>query len=157
MKRLYLQEVATRDGFQNEKTFIDTEQKIALIDELSQCGYAKIEVTSFTSPKAIPALRDAEAVMAGIHRQKGVEYTVLVPNVRGAERALGCGIDEANLVMSVSEPHNRSNLRMTRDAAEKAVLQNAKKQRILNIMAEKEDENLKGASLEDLRQMLAEL
>lgn len=115
MKRLYLQEVATRDGFQNEKTFIDTEQKIALIDELSQCGYAKIEVTSFTSPKAIPALRDAEAVMAGIRRQKGVEYTVLVPNVRGAERALGCGIDEANLVMSVSEPHNRSNLRMTRE------------------------------------------
>ncbi|WP_338570068.1 hydroxymethylglutaryl-CoA lyase [Pseudomonas canadensis] len=115
MKRLYLQEVATRDGFQNEKTFIDTKQKIALIDELSQCGYAKIEVTSFTSPKAIPALRDAEAVMAGIQRQKGVEYTVLVPNVRGAERALGCGIDEANLVMSVSEPHNRSNLRMTRE------------------------------------------
>ena len=115
MKRLFLQEVATRDGFQNEKTFIETEQKIALIDELSLCGYAKIEVTSFTSPKAIPALRDAEAVMAGIKRQPGVEYTVLVPNVRGAERALGCGIDEANLVMSVSEPHNRSNLRMTRE------------------------------------------
>ncbi|MEX6664292.1 hydroxymethylglutaryl-CoA lyase [Pseudomonas sp. W2-17] len=115
MKRLYMQEVATRDGFQNEKTFIETEDKIALIDELSRCGYAKIEVTSFTSPKAIPALRDAEAVMAGIHRHPGVEYTVLVPNVRGAERALGCGIDEANLVMSVSEPHNRSNLRMTRE------------------------------------------
>lgn len=115
MKRLFMQEVATRDGFQNEKTFIQTGDKIALINELSQCGYAKIEVTSFTSPKAIPALRDAEAVMAGIARQPGVEYTVLVPNVRGAERALGCGIDEANLVMSVSEPHNRSNLRMTRE------------------------------------------
>lgn len=115
MKRLFMQEVATRDGFQNEKTFIQTDDKIALINELSQCGYAKIEVTSFTSPKAIPALRDAEAVMAGIARQPGVEYTVLVPNVRGAERALGCGIDEANLVMSVSEPHNRSNLRMTRE------------------------------------------
>lgn len=115
MKRLFMQEVATRDGFQNEKTFIETRQKIALIDELSLCGYAKIEVTSFTSPKAIPALRDAEAVMAGIKRQPGVEYTVLVPNIRGAERALGCGIDEANLVMSVSEPHNRSNLRMTRE------------------------------------------
>jgi isopropylmalate/homocitrate/citramalate synthase len=115
MKRLFMQEVATRDGFQNEKTFIETEHKIALIDELSQCGYAKIEVTSFTSPKAIPALRDAEAVMAGIRRQPGVEYTVLVPNVRGAERALGCGMDEANLVMSVSESHNRSNLRMTRE------------------------------------------
>lgn len=115
MKRLFMQEVATRDGFQNEKTFIETDDKIALIDALSECGYAKIEVTSFTSPKAIPALRDAEAVMAGITRRPGVEYTVLVPNVRGAERALGCGIDEANLVMSVSEPHNRSNLRMTRE------------------------------------------
>ncbi|WP_397452806.1 hydroxymethylglutaryl-CoA lyase [Pseudomonas sp. NA-150] len=115
MKRLFMQEVATRDGFQNEKTFIETEDKISLIDALSQCGYAKIEVTSFTSPKAIPALRDAEAVMAGIRRQPGVEYTVLVPNVRGAERALGCAINEANLVMSVSESHNRSNLRMTRE------------------------------------------
>ncbi|WP_060484169.1 hydroxymethylglutaryl-CoA lyase [Pseudomonas sp. NBRC 111123] len=115
MKRLYLQEVATRDGFQNEATFIDTADKIAMVDALSRCGFAKIEVTSFTSPKAIPALRDAEAVMHGIRRHPGVEYTVLVPNVRGAERALGCGIDEANLVMSVSEPHNRSNLRMTRE------------------------------------------
>lgn len=115
MKRLFMQEVATRDGFQNEKNFIQTDDKISLINELSQCGYTKIEVTSFTSPKAIPALRDAEAVMAGIARQPGVEYTVLVPNVRGAERALGCGIDEANLVMSVSEPHNHSNLRMTRE------------------------------------------
>ncbi|OQR31846.1 hydroxymethylglutaryl-CoA lyase [Pseudomonas sp. Bc-h] len=115
MKRLFMQEVATRDGFQNEKTFVETCDKIALIDALSLCGYAKIEITSFTSPKAIPALRDAEAVMAGIRRQPGVEYTVLVPNVRGAERALGCAIDEANLVMSVSEPHNRSNLRMTRE------------------------------------------
>ncbi len=115
MKRLYMQEVATRDGFQNEPTFIETADKISMVDALSQCGYAKIEVTSFTSPKAIPALRDAEAVMLGIKRQPGVEYTVLVPNVRGAERALGCGVDEANLVMSVSEPHNRSNLRMTRE------------------------------------------
>lgn len=115
MKRLFMQEVATRDGFQNESVFIETEAKIALVNELSECGYAKIEVTSFTSPKAIPSLRDAEAVMQGITRKPGVEYTVLVPNVRGAERALGCGIDEANLVMSVSEPHNRSNLRMTRE------------------------------------------
>lgn len=115
MKRLYMQEVATRDGFQNESTFIETAHKIAVIDALSKCGYSKIEVTSFTSPKAIPSLRDAEAVMQGITRQPGVEYTVLVPNLRGAERALSCGVDEANLVMSVSEPHNRSNLRMTRE------------------------------------------
>jgi len=114
-KRLYINEVATRDGFQNEAAFIDTDDKIALIDRLSACGYAKIEVTSFTSPKAIPALRDAEAVMHGIVRVPGVVYTVLVPNVRGAERALSCNVDEVNLVMSVSESHNRANLRMTRE------------------------------------------
>lgn len=114
-KRLYLNEVATRDGFQNEAAFIDTDDKIALIDRLSACGYAKIEATSFTSPKAIPALRDAEAVMHNIARAPGVVYTVLVPNVRGAERALSCNVDEVNLVMSVSESHNRANLRMTRE------------------------------------------
>jgi len=110
-----MQEVATRDGFQNESVFIPTEEKIRVIDALSDCGFAKIEVTSFTSPKAIPALRDAEMVMQQIKRVSGVEYTVLVPNVKGAERALSCGIDEANLVMSVSETHNRANLRMTRE------------------------------------------
>jgi hydroxymethylglutaryl-CoA lyase len=114
-RRLYIQEVAARDGFQNERQFVDTDAKIALIDALSACGYAKIEATSCTSPKAIPALRDAEAVMHGIMRRDGVVYTVLVPNVRGAERALSCGVDEVNLVMSVSETHNRANLRMSRE------------------------------------------
>ncbi|KAA1014470.1 hydroxymethylglutaryl-CoA lyase [Paraburkholderia panacisoli] len=114
-KRVFIQEVATRDGFQNEAQFVDTEEKIALVDQLSKCGYAKIEVTSFTSPKAIPALLDAEAVMHRIRRQPGVIYTVLVPNIRGAERALSCGVDEVNLVMSVSESHNRTNLRMSRE------------------------------------------
>ncbi|MET0961731.1 MAG: hydroxymethylglutaryl-CoA lyase [Noviherbaspirillum sp.] len=114
-KRIHIQEVATRDGFQNEARFVETDAKIALIDRLSACGYAKIEATSFTSPKAIPALRDAEAVMHNIQRREGVVYTVLVPNVRGAERALSCKVDEVNLVMSVSESHNRTNLRMTRE------------------------------------------
>ncbi|WP_395399602.1 hydroxymethylglutaryl-CoA lyase [Pseudoduganella sp. UC29_106] len=114
-QRLYIQEVATRDGFQNEAVFVDTDAKVALINELSECGYAKIEVTSFTSPRAIPALKDAEAVMHRIVRKEGVVYTVLVPNIRGAERALSCSVDEVNLVMSVSESHNRRNLRMTRE------------------------------------------
>lgn len=113
--RIYMHDVSPRDGFQNETVFIETADKIAFINALSQCGFAKIEATSFTSPKAIPALRDAEAVMHEIVRAPGVEYTVLIPNVRGAERALATGIDEANLVMSVSETHNRANLRMTRE------------------------------------------
>lgn len=112
-KRLYIQDVATRDGFQIEPNFIPTEDKIALIDRLSETGLAKIEVTSFTSPKAIPNLRDAEEVMRGIRRVPGVEYTVLVPNVRGCERALSCGVDEINLVMSASDTHGMANLRMT--------------------------------------------
>lgn len=112
-KRLYIQEVATRDGFQIEPEFVPTESKIALIDQLSRAGLAKIEVTSFTSPKAIPNLRDAEDVMRGISRVAGVEYTVLVPNVRGCERALACQVDEINLVMSASDTHGLANLRMT--------------------------------------------
>ncbi len=113
MSRIYFNEVVTRDGFQNEPIFIPTEDKIRLIDELSETGYAKIEVTSFTSPKAIPMLRDAEVVMGRIRRVPGVEYTVLVPNRRGAERALESQADEMNVVMSVSETHNLANLRMT--------------------------------------------
>lgn len=114
-KRVFLQEVVTRDGFQAESAFIPTEEKISLINRLSRAGYAKIEVTSFTSPKAIPMLADAEAVMRGIERIPGVEYTVLIPNLKGAERALSVGVDEFNLVMSISEAHNMSNLKMSRE------------------------------------------
>jgi hydroxymethylglutaryl-CoA lyase len=115
MTRIYFNDVVTRDGFQIEPNFIPTEDKVRLIDAMSQCGFAKIEVTSFTSPKAIPMLRDAEEVMGKIHRVRGVEYTVLVPNLRGAERALESRADEFNLVMSTSETHNLANLRMTRE------------------------------------------
>jgi hydroxymethylglutaryl-CoA lyase len=115
MSRIYFNEVATRDGFQIEPNFIPTNHKIELIDALSQCGYAKIEATSFTSPKAIPMLKDAEEVMSRIQRNPNVEYSVLVPNLRGAQRALDSKADELNLVMSTSETHNRSNLRMGRE------------------------------------------
>ena len=115
MTRIYFNDVVTRDGFQIEPNFIPTDDKVKLIDELSQCGFAKIEVTSFTSPKAIPMLRDAEEVMGRIKRFPGVEYTVLVPNLRGAERAFESKADEFNLVMSTSETHNLANLRMGRE------------------------------------------
>ena len=114
-QRIHFNEVATRDGFQIEPAFVPTDVKVALIDALSECGYAKIEVTSFVSPKAIPMLRDAEEVMGRIRRAPGVEYTVLVPNLRGAERAMEARADELNLVMSVSETHNLANLRMPRE------------------------------------------
>src|SRR6185369_2481074 len=111
--RVFINDVAVRDGFQSEPSFVPTEDKIRLIDRLSQTGLAKIEVTSFVSPKAIPNLRDAEEVMRGIQRHLGVTYVALVPNERGCERALACGVAEINLVMSVGEAHNLANMRMT--------------------------------------------
>jgi hydroxymethylglutaryl-CoA lyase len=110
-----INEVAPRDGLQNESVFVPTDDKVVWIDQLSALGYARIEVTSFTSPKAIPMLRDAEEVMRRIRRAPGVVYTALVPNARGAERAIDGRTDEFNLVMSASETHNLANLRMTRE------------------------------------------
>lgn len=115
MTRLYIHEVVTRDGFQIEPRFVPTEDKIRLIDALSQTGLHKIEVTSFVSPKAVPALADAEAVMAGITRNPAVKYVALVANPKGAERALAAKVDEIVLVVSVSESHNRSNVRRSTD------------------------------------------
>lgn len=113
-RRIELCDVGLRDGLQMEAQFVPTEGKIALVNALSHAGLSKIEVTSFTSPTAIPALRDAEVVMREIERRPGVTYTALVPNARGAERAIESRTDELNLVMSVSETHNLANLRMTR-------------------------------------------
>src|ERR1700754_2378083 len=110
---LIVQEVAPRDGLQIEKQWVETEDKIALIDGLSTCGFTRIEAGSFVSPKAIPALRDGDAVFNGIRREAGVIYVALVPNVKGAERALAARADELNLVMSASQTHNRANMRMS--------------------------------------------
>ncbi|CAL8476356.1 hydroxymethylglutaryl-CoA lyase [Caballeronia sp. S22] len=110
---LIVQEVAPRDGLQIEKQWVETEDKIALIDGLSACGFTRIEAGSFVSPKAIPALRDGDAVFDGIRREAGVIYVALVPNVKGAERALAARADELNLVMSASQTHNRANMRMS--------------------------------------------
>ncbi|MCI2808321.1 hydroxymethylglutaryl-CoA lyase [Eoetvoesiella caeni] len=134
--RLYIQEVCTRDGFQMEAEFIPTEQKIALINALSRTGISMIEVTSFTSPKAIPMLADAEAVMGQIDRVPGVRYAALVPNVRGCERALFCNVDEINVVMSASPSHNLANLRMTPEQSMDQLSQIAKQvdgQAFLNV------------------------
>ena len=112
-KRIFIQEVVPRDGFQMEPMFIATDDKVRLIDGLSQTGLAKIEVTSFSSPRAVPALADADLVLKRIKRMPGVEYAALVPNVRGCVRALDAELDEINVVVSASETHNRANLRMS--------------------------------------------
>ncbi len=111
--RIHIHDVALRDGLQIEPVFVPTADKVRLCNALSRTGLDKIEVTSFTSPKAIPALADAAEVMQRIERAPGVSYAALVPNTRGAERALACGVDEINLVMSASDSHSQANLRMS--------------------------------------------
>ncbi|MCY1256276.1 Hydroxymethylglutaryl-CoA lyase YngG [compost metagenome] len=120
--RVEINEVAPRDGLQIEPEVVPTDAKVAFLDALSACGFARIEATSFTSARAIPALADAEALMHRMQRHAGVRYTALVPNLRGLERALSCRPDEVNLVMSASETHNRANLRMTRQQSQDQLL-----------------------------------
>jgi hydroxymethylglutaryl-CoA lyase len=103
-------EVGPRDGFQMEKTFIPTETKIELVNSLARCGFTRMEVTSFISPKAIPQMRDAAEVVAGVDRSTGVKVAALVPNAKGAENAAAAGVDEMVTFVSATESHNRSNV-----------------------------------------------
>jgi hydroxymethylglutaryl-CoA lyase len=112
-ERVTLCEVGTRDGFQIEPEFIPTEQKIEVVDLLTDAGLPRIEVTSFVSPKAVPQLRDAEAVMAGIRRRPGTRYAALVPNDKGASRAVDAGVTVIHTVVSASESHNLANVNMS--------------------------------------------
>lgn len=112
-KRVTISEVGTRDGFQIEPEFIPTEQKIEVVNRLSACGLPRIEVTSFVHPKAVPQLKDAAEVMARITRRPGTVYAALVPNDKGASRAVDAGVDEIHTVVSASESHNLANVNMT--------------------------------------------
>jgi hydroxymethylglutaryl-CoA lyase len=111
--RVTICEVGTRDGFQIEPDFIPTEVKVEIVDLLSAAGLPRIEVTSFVHPKAVPQLRDAETVMARIKRRPGTRYAALVPNDKGAVRAVDAGVDAIHTVVSASESHNLANVNMT--------------------------------------------
>jgi hydroxymethylglutaryl-CoA lyase len=115
--RLYVNDVAVRDGFQIEKNFVPTATKIELINQLSRTGLHRIEVTSFVSPKAVPMLADANEVLSGIDRVPGVIYVALVPNLRGVQNAAAAPRrpDELNAVVSASETHNRANINRTHE------------------------------------------
>ena len=112
-KAVSIREVGPRDGFQMERDFIPTDTKIAIVNALASAGIRLFEATSFVSPKAIPQLRDAADVVAGINRVEGLEVGALVPNVRGAENAALAGVDEMVLLVSASESHNKSNVNQT--------------------------------------------
>ena len=108
-------EVGTRDGLQNEKQYITPEDKIKLLDTITDAGVRRIEVTSFVSPKHVPQMRDAQEVLAGCKRNPDTEYEALVPNVRGMERALACELDGVMLFVAASETFNQKNIRASRE------------------------------------------
>tara|TARA_R110000737_G_scaffold251958_4_gene261546 strand:+ start:866 stop:1720 length:855 start_codon:yes stop_codon:yes gene_type:complete len=103
-------EVGPRDGLQSLGAHVATQTKIALIDALTRAGLRKIEATSFVSPRWVPQMADAAAVMAGINRQDGVTYAALTPNERGLDQALAAGCDEIAVFASASEGFSRANL-----------------------------------------------
>ncbi len=108
-ERISLREVGPRDGLQNEAP-VPTAGKVELIDALSRTGVGRIEAVSFVSPKAIPSMADAAEVWAAIERTDAVRWSALVPNLRGAQRALDAGFREIEVVVSASDTHNRKNV-----------------------------------------------
>lgn len=108
--KVIVTDVVARDGFQNEDRIISTQDKIRVIEGLVRAGVTSIEVTSFVHPKVVPQLADAAEVMAQLPRYPGVIYSALIPNLKGAMRALDAGVTELHLVVSASESHNRANL-----------------------------------------------
>jgi hydroxymethylglutaryl-CoA lyase len=104
-----IREVGPRDGLQNEEP-VPTEAKVRLLDALSATGVGRIEAVSFVHPTAIPQMADADAVWAAATRAPGVRYSALVPNARGARRALDQGFTEVEVVVSASDTHNRRNV-----------------------------------------------
>ena len=109
-KKVTIKEVGPRDGLQNEKLSISTEDKITWINSLSETGLTYIEVSSFVHPKWIPQLADAAEVLGKIRRKTGITYAALVPNLRGLDRALETNVDEVSVFMSASEAHNQNNI-----------------------------------------------
>src|SRR5262252_9523707 len=114
-RRVRLVEVGPRDGLQNEKATVPTETKIALIDRLSDAGFPAVEATAFVSPKWVPQMADAPAVMAGIRRKPGVRYPVLTPNLKGFEAALAARADEVAVFVAASETFSRKNINCSID------------------------------------------
>lgn len=106
-------EVGPRDGLQNEQVLIPTEKKIQFIHMLAEAGLPVVEATSFVSPRAIPQLSDAGEVMAGLKRHPSTSYPVLVPNLKGMERALAAGVRAIAVFTAASESFTRHNINVT--------------------------------------------
>ncbi|WP_341456298.1 hydroxymethylglutaryl-CoA lyase [Clostridium merdae] len=105
-------EVGLRDGLQNEKTILTTEQKLELLRGLIDAGFTVIEIGSFMHPKAVPQMADTDELYKQIGSVPGVELRALIPNIKGVQRAVSCGCKKVKLNVSASRQHNLKNLNM---------------------------------------------
>lgn len=129
MDKVTICEVGPRDGLQNESKILSVDEKVELIDYISDAGFKVIEIGSFMNPKAVPQMANTDEVFKKINKKDGVEYRALIPNVRGVDRAIECGCKKVKLNVSASRAHNLANLNRTpeesvagfKDAADKAV------------------------------------
>ncbi|HEX2377280.1 MAG TPA: hydroxymethylglutaryl-CoA lyase [Gaiellales bacterium] len=112
-ERVRVVEVGPRDGLQNEGAVVPAADKVRFVEALADAGLPVVEVTSFVSPKAVPQLADADEVLPAVRRRDGVRYPVLVPNVRGMERAVAAGADAVAVFTAASEGFTRANINMT--------------------------------------------
>ncbi len=115
-----IREVGPRDGLQPEAP-VAVADRIALVEALQDAGVDHLEVTAFVSPRAVPAMAGAAAVVAGISRRPGSTCAALVPNLRGAEAALAAGVDELTVTISASETYNQRNVKMSTDESVRAI------------------------------------
>jgi len=111
--RVTVVEVGPRDGLQNEAAIVPTAAKVQFIEMLAAAGLPVVEATSFVHPAAVPQLADADQVLPAIARRPGVRYPVLVPNMRGMERAIAAGADAVAVFTAASEAFSQANIRMT--------------------------------------------
>ena len=112
-KEVVICEVGPRDGLQSEDKVLSVDEKVELIDKLSDAGYKVIEVGSFVSPKAVPQMASTDEVFKKIQKKEGVEYRAFIANLKGVERAIECGCKKVKLNVSASNKHNLANLNMT--------------------------------------------
>jgi hydroxymethylglutaryl-CoA lyase len=114
-KSIEIFEVGPRDGFQNIKEYIPLEAKLEIIGGICDAGIRRVQATSFVSPKAVPQMRDAREVVEGcLERHPGVDFFALVPNLRGARSAMEAGLKKISFVASLSQTHNKANIKRTR-------------------------------------------
>lgn len=134
-RKVIVREVGPRDGFQMEKKFVPTEEKIKIVNMLSDCGFQEIQVTAFVHPKMTPNMADAEEVFSKINKKPKIVYSGLIPNMKGLERAKAVNVGKVEFTMSSTDSHSKNNLNTTTEGSLKQMAECLERKGDVNIIA----------------------